>query len=126
MHVYCDWEGAPLIYSNEECHLFLFGADPYPEMIEGSGGTFYKGTQIFCVPLGLEAWWPNQNNEQENSSREVIRWGGYTPNPDTTCGGAIFNHDNVFFDELNMRTKIGYVDTSMASGDHRDLREMVR
>ena len=23
--------------------------------------------------------------------------GGYTPEPDTTCGGSIFNHDHVYF-----------------------------
>ena len=59
----------------EECSLFIFGADPYPEMVEGGSGTFYKGTQIFYVPRGLESWLPNQNDEQQNSSREIIRWG---------------------------------------------------
>jgi len=93
--VYCNWEGA--IDPTEECSLFLFGADPYPEMIEGGSGTFYKGTQVFYVPRGIESWLPNQNEEQSNSSREIIRWGGYTPEPYTTCGGSIFNHDHVYF-----------------------------
>ncbi len=93
--VYCDWDGA--VDFTEECSLFLFGADPYPEMIEGGSGTTYKGTQIFYVPRGFESWLPNQNEEQQNSSREIIRWGGYTPEPDTTCGGSIFNHDHVYF-----------------------------
>ena len=93
--VYCDWDGA--ISFTEECSLFLFGADPYPEMVEGSSGTFYKGTQVFYVPRGFESWLPNQNDEQQNSSREIIRWGGYTPEPETTCGGSIFNHDHVYF-----------------------------
>ena len=93
--VYCDWDGA--VDFREECSLFLFGADPYPEMVEGGSGTFYKGTQIFYVPRGFESWLPNQNDEQQNSSREILRWGGYTPEPDTTCGGSIFNHDHVYF-----------------------------
>jgi len=98
--VYCDWDPAAdptNFWDEEDCHLFLFGADPYPEMVEGSSGTFYKGTQVFYVPRGLESWLPVQNEEQENSSREIIRWGGYTPEPYTTCGGSIFNHDNVYF-----------------------------
>ena len=93
--IYCDWEGA--LDFREDCSLFLFGADPYPEMVEGSSGVFYKGTQVFYVPRGFESWLPNQNDEQQNSSREIIRWGGYTPEPDTTCGGSIFNHDHVYF-----------------------------
>ncbi|MGB1468012.1 MAG: hypothetical protein ACPG8M_04960 [Candidatus Thalassarchaeaceae archaeon] len=93
--VYCDWDGA--VSPQEDCSLFLFGADPYPEMIEGGSGTYYKGTQVFYVPRGFESWLPNQNEEQSNSSREIIRWGGYTPEPYTTCGGSIFNHDNVYF-----------------------------
>jgi hypothetical protein len=97
VHVYCDWEPANPMWSGEECHLFLFGADPYPEMMEGSSGTYYKGTQIFYVPLGLESWIPTQSDEQQNQSREIVRWGGYSPEIDTTCGGSIFNHDNVFF-----------------------------
>ena len=47
--------------SNNECEVFLFGADPYPE-INGAG--LYKGTQIFYAPDGLESfiqgnneWW---------------------------------------------------------------------
>lgn len=94
--VYCDWSPSNPAWSNEECHLFLFGADPYPEMIEGSNGVYYKGTQIFYVPLGLESWLPTQTDEEQNESREIVRWGGYTPEIDTTCGGSIFNHDNVF------------------------------
>jgi hypothetical protein len=97
VHVYCDWEPANPAWSGEDCHLFLFGADPYPEMIEGESGTYYKGTQIFYVPLGLESWLPTQSDEQQNQSREIVRWGGYSPEPETTCGGSIFNHDNVFF-----------------------------
>mgnify|MGYP001389796362 FL=1 len=93
--VYCDWDGA--IDPREECSLFIFGADPYPEMIEGGSGTFYKGTQVFYVPRGFESWLPNQNDDQQNSSREILRWGGYTPEPETTCGGSIFNHDHVYF-----------------------------
>ncbi len=95
LEVYCDWAGA--VDPREDCSLFLFGADPYPEMIEGGQGSTYKGTQIFYVPLGLESWLPTQNDEQQNSSREIVRWGGYSPEPDTTCGGTIFNHDNVYF-----------------------------
>ena len=68
--VYCDWDGA--VDFREECSLFLFGADPYPEMVEGGSGTFYKGTQIFYVPRGFESWFPNQNDEQQNSSSEII------------------------------------------------------
>ena len=65
--------------------------------MEGDSGVYYKGTQVFYVPLGLESWLnPLQNDEQENTSRQIIRWGGYSPEPDTTCGGSIFNHDNVF------------------------------
>ena len=94
VHVYCDWDGAS--NPDEECSLFLFGADPYPEMTEGDSGTFYKGTQIFYVPMGFESWLPTQTDEQQNSSREILRWGGYSPEPETTCGGSIFNHDNVF------------------------------
>ena len=101
LHVDCDWEGAPPIVNpttgeEEQCHLFLYGADPYPEMVEGDSGTFYKGTQIFYVPLGFESWRPDQNDGEQNVSREIIRWGGYSPEPETTCGGSIFNHDNVF------------------------------
>ena len=94
--VYCDWGGGD---PTEECSLFLFGADPYPEMVEGESGTFYKGTQIFYVPRGFESWipQPGQNEEQQNSTREILRWGGYTPEPETTCGGSIFNHDHVYF-----------------------------
>jgi hypothetical protein len=95
MHVYCGWDGA--LDPREECSLFLFGADPYPELVEGGSGSRYKGTQIFYVPLGFESWLPNQNNEQQNSSREIIRWGGYSPESHTTCGGSVFNHDNVYF-----------------------------
>ena len=63
MHVDCDWENAPIIINPstgevEDCHLFLYGADPYPEMVEGDSGTFYKGTQVFYVPLGFESWNP--------------------------------------------------------------------
>ena len=94
LHVYCNWDGAS--HPDEECSLFLYGADPYPEMVEGDSGTYYKGTQVFYVPLGLESWLPTQTDEQQNSSREIIRWGGYSPEPETTCGGSIFNHDNVF------------------------------
>ena len=61
MHVYCGWDGA--LDPREECSLFLFGADPYPELVEGGSGSRYKGTQIFYVPLGFESWLPNQNNE---------------------------------------------------------------
>jgi len=104
LHVYCDWDGA--LDPREECSLFLFGADPYPEMVEGSSGTFYKGTQVFYVPMGLESWLPNQNNEQQNSSREILRWGGYTPEPHTTCGGSIFNHDNVYFEHPITKQKL--------------------
>ena len=74
----------------------MYGADPYPEMVEGDSGVFYKGTQIFYVPLGFESWRPDVNDEDQNVSREIIRWGGYTPEPETTCGGSLFNHDNVF------------------------------
>ena len=98
LHVYCDWEPAnPTALWQDDCHLFLFGADPYPEMVEGSSGTFYKGTQIFYALIDFEGLNPTNNNEQQNASREIIRWGGYTPEPQTTCGGSIFNHDNVFF-----------------------------
>ena len=95
VHVYCDWDPANPLWSGEECHLFLFGADPYPEMVAGGGPV--KGTQVFYVPLGLESWFPNQNDEQQNSSREILRWGAYTPEGQTTCGGSVFNHDHVFF-----------------------------
>ena len=94
LHVYCDLDYG--IYAAEDCHLFLFGADPYPEMAEGDSGTFYKGTQIFYVPLGFESWIPTSTDEEQNTSREIIRWGGYTPDVATTCGGSLFNHDNVF------------------------------
>ena len=53
LHVDCDWENAPPPWNLEECHLFLYGADPYPEMVEGSSGTFYKGTQIFYALIDL-------------------------------------------------------------------------
>ena len=96
LHVDCDWENAPPPWNLEECHLFLYGADPYPEMVEGDSGTFYKGTQVFYVPLGFESWRPDFSDEQQNASREIIRWGGYSPEPETTCGGSLFNHDNVF------------------------------
>ena len=95
VHVYCDWEPANPLWSGEECHLFLFGADPYPELVAGGGPV--KGTQVFYVPLGLESWMPNQNEEEQNSSREILRWGAYTPEGQTTCGGSVFNHDHVFF-----------------------------
>ena len=65
-------------------------------MVEGSSGTFYKGTQVFYVPLGFESWRPDINDDDQNTSREIIRWGGYSPEPETTCGGSLFNHDNVF------------------------------
>lgn len=98
VHVYCDWEPANPAWAQDECHLFLFGADPYPEMAEGDSGTFYKGTQIFYVPLGLEGLVPGMSNSDEdaNTSREILRWGGYSPEVETTCGGSLFNHDNVF------------------------------
>ena len=95
VHVYCDWEPSNPLWSGEECHLFLFGADPYPELVAGGGPV--KGTQVFYVPLGFESWLPNQNDEQQNSSREILRWGAYTPEGQTTCGGSVFNHDHVFF-----------------------------
>ena len=106
LHVYCDWKPANPAWSGEECHLFLFGADPYPEMVEGTSGTYYKGTQIFYVPLGFESWLPTQTDEQQNTSREIIRWGGYSPEPETTCGGTIFNHDNVFFEHPITKQKL--------------------
>ena len=96
LHVDCDWDPANPVWAQEECHLFLYGADPYPEMVEGSSGTFYKGTQIFYVPLGFESWNPMSTDEEQNNSRQILRWGGYSPEPDTTCGGSLFNHDNVF------------------------------
>ena len=97
MHVDCEWEPTNPLWSIEECHLFLYGADPYPEMVEGDSGTFYKGTQIFYVPLGFESWIdPTATDEEQNNSRQILRWGGYSPEPETTCGGSIFNHDNVF------------------------------
>ena len=97
LHVYCDWSPANPVWAQEDCHLFLFGADPYPEMVEGSSGTFYKGTQVFYALIDFEGLNPFNNQEQQNASREILRWGGYTPEPETTCGGSIFNHDNVFF-----------------------------
>jgi len=96
LHVYCDWEPANPVWAQEDCHLFLFGADPLPESIEGGNGATYKGAQVFYVPLGFESWDPTQTDDEQNSSREIFRWGGYTPEIDTTCGGTIFNHDNVF------------------------------
>jgi hypothetical protein len=65
-------------------------------MVEGDSGTFYKGIQVFYVPLGFESWNPTSTDEQQNDSRQILRWGGYSPEPETTCGGSIFNHDNVF------------------------------
>ncbi len=109
VHVYCDWDPANPIWAQEECHLFLFGADPYPEMTEGSSGTYYKGTQIFYVPLGFESWLPTNTDEQQNTSREIIRWGGYSPEIETTCGGSIFNHDNVYHDHPITGQKLLYV-----------------
>jgi len=91
IQVYCDWPGA--VDPGEDCSLFLYGADPYPEIF--AGGLGYKGTQVFYVPLGFESWLPNQNDEAQNGSREIIRWGGYTPDADLTCGGTVFNHDNI-------------------------------
>ncbi|MCH2431410.1 MAG: hypothetical protein MK206_00220, partial [Candidatus Poseidoniia archaeon] len=84
IHVYCDIN---MPGSNNECEVFLFGADPYPE-INGAG--LYKGTQIFYAPDGLDSF--IQGN---NESKEIARWGGYSPDPSTTCGGTVFNHDNV-------------------------------
>ena len=84
IHVYCD---VNMPGSNNECEVFLFGADPYPE-INGAG--LYKGTQVFYAPDGLDSF--IQGN---NESKEIARWGGYSPDPDTTCGGTVFNHDNV-------------------------------
>jgi hypothetical protein len=66
-------------------------------MVEGSSGTFYKGTQVFYALIDFAGLNPFDNQEQQNASREILRWGGYTPEPETTCGGSIFNHDNVFF-----------------------------
>ena len=51
---------------------------------------------MFYVPLGFEAWRPDVNDEDQNTSREIIRRGGYSPEPETTCGGSTLNHDNVF------------------------------
>ena len=107
VHVYCDWDGA--IDPREECSLFLFGADPYPEMTEGDSGTFYKGTQIFYVPMGFESWRIDQTDEEQNSSREILRWGGYSPEPETTCGGSIFNHDNVYHEHPITGQKLLYI-----------------
>nr|ADD96595.1 hypothetical protein [uncultured organism MedDCM-OCT-S11-C383] len=100
LHVDCDWEEAPPIVNpatgeEEQCHLFLYGADPYPEMVEGDSGTFYKGTQVFYVPLGFESWRPDINDDDQNTSREIIRWGGYSPEPETTCGGSLFTTTRV-------------------------------
>ena len=86
IHVYCDWENAPPLSGNE-CEVFLFGADPYPEI--GGGGN-YKGTQVFYAPDGLLSFAAG-----ENESKEIERYGGYSPEPETTCGGTIFNHDNI-------------------------------
>ncbi len=107
VHVYCDWDDAPPPYDDEECHLFLFGADPIPESSEPQDD--YKGTQIFYVPLGFESWNPAQNEEQQNSSREITRWGAYTPALDTTCGGTIFNHDNVYHEHPITGQKLLYI-----------------
>ncbi|MEC7135927.1 MAG: hypothetical protein VXW55_04605 [Candidatus Thermoplasmatota archaeon] len=87
IHVYCsndipDWQ-------TNDCEVFLFGADPYPE-INGAG--LYKGTQVFYAPDGLDSFIPG---EGENESKEIVRWGGYSPDPSTTCGGTVFNHDHV-------------------------------
>ena len=50
------------------------------------------------MPLGLESWLnPLQNDEQENTQVDKLLGGAdIPPEPDTTCGGSIFNHDNVF------------------------------
>jgi len=106
VNVYCDWNPSNPLWSDQECHLFLFGADPYPESIEGGAGTTYKGTQIFYVPLGFESWLPTQTDDQQNQSREIVRWGGYSPEPDTTCGGTVFNHDNVYFEHPITKQKL--------------------
>ncbi len=107
LHVYCDLDYG--IYAGEDCHLFLFGADPYPEMAEGDSGMFYKGTQIFYVPLGFESWMPTSTDEEQNTSREIIRWGGYTPDVETTCGGSLFNHDNVYHEHPITGQKLLYI-----------------
>ena len=38
----------------------------------------------------------SNSDEDANTSREILRWGGYSPEVETTCGGSLFNHDNVF------------------------------
>ena len=73
MHVDCEWEPANPLWSIEECHLFLYGADPYPEMVEGDSGTFYKGTQIFYVPLGFESWIDPTATDEEQYNRVQFR-----------------------------------------------------
>jgi hypothetical protein len=86
VHVYCDWDNAPPT-QQDECHVFLFGADTYPEI---GGGGLYKGTQIFW------AFESDSSIQGENESvRAITRWGGYAPDPATTCGGSVFNSDNV-------------------------------
>ena len=47
------------------------------------------------MPDGLESFIPG---EGENESKEIVRLGGYSPDPATTCGGTVFNHDNSFTD----------------------------
>tara|TARA_B100001013_G_scaffold227313_1_gene139325 strand:- start:19 stop:1950 length:1932 start_codon:yes stop_codon:yes gene_type:complete len=89
VHVYCDWDNAPPT-QQDECHVFLFGADPYPEII--AGGVGYKGTQIFWAP-DFGSIIPGTGENE--SARAIERHGGYTPDPATTCGGTVFNHDNV-------------------------------
>ena len=58
-------------------------------VLQGHAGVLHVSTWVRILAPGRQRRGPEHQ-------REIIRWGGYSPEPETTCGGSLFNHDNVF------------------------------
>lgn len=77
------WQNPPAGYHNQEVYqydngdYFGFLADPY---VEGESEAV-KGTEIHKIDYA--------------NTGTLTMWGEYTPELSTTCGGSVFNHDNV-------------------------------
>ena len=101
LHVDCDWENAPVIYAfQEECHLFLYGADPYPEMVEGAvqaPSTRARRCSMFHLGPNLQAL-GRQRRGPEPAAKSFDGGAATSPEPGDQAvrGGSLFNHDNVF------------------------------
>ena len=92
--VYCDWGGA--VDFREDCSLFLFGADPYPEMVEGGSGLSTRAPKYStCPEVSNHGFQTRMTSSRTQAGDYQVGW--LHPEPDTTCGGSIFNHDHVYF-----------------------------